>query len=221
MRPLLFLRDACYIVVCLRQAELIDELHRMVIVRPGQERIRLFGLGNYRLNCFRHIGTVNVEGLRMLIEHNACVAADVTTSHELRLQFLDGDAQLHVVGEACLFVEVYVEATDVVVRRGQSAVEQFALAHDFHAQSACTDEGQHCLRNQAGTLPHSFRLVRAAQIVHLEQNQSVVRLHHALSVPVQKHSREADVRQQFFPRMAGIVCLSKSFLNGFQWVSLT
>ena len=155
----------------------------------------------------------------MLIEHNACVATDAAASHKLRLQFFDADTQLHVVGKACLLVEVYVEAANVVVRRGQAAVEQFASAHNFHAQSARADEGQHCLRNHSGTPPHSFRLVGAAQIVHLEQNQSVVCPHYALLVPIQNHSREANLRQQFRPRMAWYFCLAKSFLNRFQRIS--
>ena len=88
-----------------------------------------------------------------------------------------------------------MEAADVFVRSGQAAVEQLAAAQNLHAQAARADEGQHRLRNQAGALPDGFCLVRAVQVVHLEQHQPVVSQHFLTFSPVQYLRRETNPRQ--------------------------
>ena len=148
---------------------LVNELHGMIVVDARQQGLLPSDLGDDGSDGLRNIGTVGVERHGMFVEEHLRVAADVAAAREVRLQLLDAHAQLHVVGQTRFLVEVHVEAADVVVRGGQTAVEQLSAAYNLHTQAARADKGQHRLRNQTGAIPHGFCLVETAQIVHFKQ----------------------------------------------------
>ena len=118
MSALRFFCNTCHVVEGLRQTMFIDELHGMIVVDAGQQRLLLPGFGDDGLDGFRNVGAVGIERYGVFVEDHVWVAAYVTTARKVRLQLLDAHAQLHVVGQSRFLVEVHMEAADVVVRRG-------------------------------------------------------------------------------------------------------
>ena len=73
--------------------------------------------------------------------------------------------------------------------------EQFSAAHDLHAASAGTEEGQHGLWQSAGSLAYGDGLVVAGQVVYLYHHQTVVLHQASLLVPVLVFGGKAQTGQ--------------------------
>ena len=187
--------DARHVVVGFLQTELVDEPHGVAVVIARQQPLLRISLDGERLHRPGQGRRIGIEGLRLRVVVQVGVAAQIAVAVECRLQFLDRQAELHVVSHAGLLIEVRMEAPHLVVALRQTAVEERSATDNLHRAAARADKGEHRLGYQARPRPHRLSLLDGGQIVHLEQHQTVVTAHQPLLVPVLPRGCEAHSRQ--------------------------
>ena len=189
--------DAHRLVVGLREVVLVDDAHRTVAVVAWHDLLGQLALRQDGLEGFLQAGTVSIKRYERGIIYESGIGAEQTGAVEAGLQLVDGHAQLGIIRQPCLLIEVQVKAPDVFWVRRQLRLfspKQLPLTHDLHAPAADAHEGQQRLGHQPSPLTHGHSLVVARQVVHLEQHQTRVALVDALLLAVLHLRGEADAR---------------------------